>query len=224
MKRATLIIVTALALQVYADACSSDDLGRLQDPDALQSGLQGCSGSCLISFNRKKCVSQCMNKKFGVSEGCGNCFGDNVQCTLGSCLGRCLNPGSESCLLCSLDKCGTGLQQCSGVSGCGNSKDRGLLQGADLAQVWTDCAKNCQGKSSDSEAHDCTAQCIHSNRQTSMACGGCFGERSKCAFFGSCSGQCGNGQAESADCQSCLSSNCDARFNQCTGLSQNTLA
>ena len=65
-------------------------------------------------------ASECLQDDDGMSEGCGDCFGDFIACALANCESCVVGPDSPECRICRAENCYPTLYECSGdiVAGC----------------------------------------------------------------------------------------------------------
>lgn len=170
-------VALVLLVGAFATCNNPADIAALQDADAVTAMQQKCGSTCLARTPVDKCIGKCMVAKAHVSKECSTCFGDNGSCTLKKCLTSCISPSSQSCLLCSLEKCGKDLRKCTEIAPCADDKDTALLKAGNALTAKNDCVAKC---SKDSNPFKCGTTCFASATKVSSVCAACSGEEAQC--------------------------------------------
>mmetsp|Transcript_31973 Transcript_31973/g.38663 ORF Transcript_31973/g.38663 Transcript_31973/m.38663 type:complete len:159 (+) Transcript_31973:139-615(+) len=77
--------------------------------------MRTCGLKCI--FNTQKCVTSCMQKAHGYSDGCAGCLGDLAQCTKAHCESPCmLSSSNPTCVSCVKSNCDPAFATCSGIT------------------------------------------------------------------------------------------------------------
>lgn len=182
-----------LAIAAMADgSCSDADISKgIKNKDAVKPIIQKCAMSCITAADISSCSAQCFAKATGVSSQCSACFGNEVKCTKDNCLFQCINPSSDSCLQCSLQKCVGSFNQCAGFESvsylmsvskgdaCNNPDDiaKGVSQKEKIKSVVQKCAQSCI---TSSDISSCSAKCMETSAGVSAPCASCFGDDVQC--------------------------------------------
>lgn len=98
-------------------ACTADLTTLLDLVDTIVETTSTCGVGCAGDEDVSACTSACVVEETGISTGCGMCFGDLSECTLGMCLEDCINVESEDCAACQEAMgCNSGFEECAGFS------------------------------------------------------------------------------------------------------------
>lgn len=98
-------------------ACTNaEDMAIIENTDVDEAALT-CGTACVADPNPAECTSICLQDATGLSEGCADCFGGIIACTIEHCLAQCMSdPGSDPCQTCLADAgCTDDFQTCSGL-------------------------------------------------------------------------------------------------------------
>ena len=107
-----LAMVCAWEFVDWAWNCGSQTLGRCSP---------GTGGDAEDTFEcQAEIASECLQDDDGMSEGCGDCFGDTIACVLANCESCVFGPHTPKCHICRAEYCYPTLYECSGdiVAGC----------------------------------------------------------------------------------------------------------
>ncbi len=96
-------------------ACDNDDDTAALDEHA---GLRDTMGQCALQCfgQNAACGAGCVRDAVGVSQGCADCFGEILACTLMHCAIQCIDSASAACAECQEANCLPAFESCAGVS------------------------------------------------------------------------------------------------------------
>jgi hypothetical protein len=80
---------------------------------ALQEAIGGCVFSCL--GQPQVCVEDCVQETAAISDGCAECFGTLVTCTVMNCAAACFDPAGAACAECRATNCNDAFVECAGI-------------------------------------------------------------------------------------------------------------
>ncbi len=98
-----------------AGACDNDaDFDVLA---AVEAQLSDIIGGCVMPcFGQGvACYTTCVQDATGLSDGCADCFGQVMDCTVANCAFQCIDSGSPACADCQENKCAPAFLECAGV-------------------------------------------------------------------------------------------------------------
>ena len=96
-------------------ACTSpSDLAVFMSGE-IESVGPDCGLGCLDATDQYTCSLDCIMTKTGLSQGCAECFADQIMCVISECVPVCLTPESDDCDVCIEAKCNPGFFACAGV-------------------------------------------------------------------------------------------------------------
>lgn len=203
------------------DACDDDLVPLAEMTDTIFDDSTTCGIQCIADEDPAACSGECVVEETGISESCGVCFGNLIDCILDECISMCLDPNSAECTTCIGDSgCDPAFVACTGfssnvsVGACGD--DLGILTSMletiteTTGTCGTDCALN-------DDISMCGGDCVVEATGISAECGVCFGDLIECSVT-MCASECA-GDPGSTDCSSCLEAmGCNAGYTACAGF------
>jgi cysteine-rich repeat protein len=108
-----------------------------------------CGPSCISDADVAGCASACVQANTGLTQGCSDCQGAKVACSVEYCLSECgADPYGASCETCENAYCGASYRRCSGAGGleviCDDGLDNNLDFSADCEDAGCALATNCR--------------------------------------------------------------------------------
>ena len=100
---------------VSAGACDNPtDLQTLGAVEGtLKDTIAGCAMSCI--GQGVPCMADCVKDGTGLSDGCSNCFGEVIDCTISKCMFQCMDSSSPACAECQEQHCAAAFTDCAGI-------------------------------------------------------------------------------------------------------------
>ncbi len=203
------------------DACDDDLASLAAMTDTIFGDSTACGISCIAAEDRAACSGECVVEETSISEPCGVCFGNLIDCILDECIAMCIDQASEECTTCIAEStCDPAFVACTGFS---SNVNAGAC-GADLSILTSmldtitettgscgvDCALN-------EDISMCGGDCVVEATGISAECGVCFGDLIECSVT-MCAADCA-GDPGSEDCGSCLETmGCNAGYTACAGF------
>lgn len=80
---------------------------------SLSSKILSCTFKC---FGSASCSKKCLISSTKLSEGCTDCFVDDISCTVKNCAPSCVGGLTKECTDCRGKNCDNSFEMCSGVS------------------------------------------------------------------------------------------------------------